>query len=371
MRALALFGPGLLRDGVVEQPGVFHLDGQALACGILQRPRPPFDPADPAQAEKVLLRVLAFSVNFRDRALGLRAALRAPQDDWSYALGSEFCAHVEAVGSAVTALRPGAIVIGNGAWPESGVAGVAPGIPTNHASREWHVLHQAKLLQVPEAMAPAVAAGFSIGGQTVASMVRRLSLAPGARALVTAPTSNTSLFAIVMLRAAGVVVDGLSRSGAHRDRLAGLGIRHLLAHDPAGAPLAERAEVRALLAAEGGYDAVIDPFSDLWLAHTIPLLRAGGRYITCGFENQSPVPRDASRPRPAGAAVMTRVMQMNLSIIGNCIGQTEDLRRAIVEHAGGRLPVVIDSVHDADPAGFLARSFVDPARFGKVIWRWT
>ncbi|WP_439594982.1 quinone oxidoreductase family protein [Falsiroseomonas sp.] len=371
MRALALFGPGLLREGAVEQPGVFHLDGQALSCGILRRPRPHFDPADPAQAELVLLRVLAFSVNFRDRALGLRAALHAPHEDWSYALGSEFCARVEAVGPAVTGLAPGGMVIGNGAWPESGVAGLLAGIPTNHASREWHVLHQAKLLPVPQAMSPVHAAGFSIGGQTVASMLRRLSLAPGARALVTAPTSNTSLFAIAMLRAAGVVVDGLSRGGRHREALERLGIRHLLVHQPAGPPLSERAEVLALLAAEGGYDAVIDPFSDLWLTHTIPLLRSGGRYITCGFENQSPVPRQAAPPRQAGGSLMTRVMQMNLSIIGNCIGQTEDLQRAIAEHATGRLPVVIDSVHEADPAGFLARSFVDPARFGKVIWRWS
>jgi len=370
MRALALVGPGLLREGVVERHGTFQLDGQTLSCGILQRPRPPFDPANPAQAEQVLLRVLAFSVNFRDRALGLRAALRAPQEDWSYALGSEFCARVEAVGPAVRWLVPGQIVIGNGAWPESGAAGVAAGIPTNHASREWHVLHQAKVLPVPHSMAPPAAAGFSLGGQTAASMLRRLALAPGERVLVTAPTSNTALFAIGMLHAAGVVVDGLSSRGQHAERLVSLGVRHLLAHDPAGAPLEERAEVRALLAAEGGYHAVIDPFSDLWLAHTIPLLRPGGRYITCGIENQSPVPREVAHRRTATGAVMTRVMMLNLSIIGNCIGQTEDLQWASAEHESGRLPVVIDSVHDADPAAFLERSFVDPARFGKVIWAW-
>ena len=346
-----------------------HLHGQPLRCGIVKRLRPPFDPADPAQSQNILVRTLAFSVNYRDRSLMLRAARLAPDANWSYAVGSEFCAQVEQVGAEVSGFTAGDLVIGNGAFPDSGVPGLRPGLPTNHGSREWQVLHSAKLMRIPPGMDPVDAAAFPIGGQTAASMVRRTGIVAGQRVLVTAPTSNTSLFVLAMLRSLGAEVDVVGSSDRGGDALAALGVRRRFVVDPGGPALDSLPEVVAESARHGGWHAVVDPFFDVWLPHTLPLLRAGGRYITCGLESQAPEmpPRG---PAPDMLTLMMTAMINNLSIIGNCIGETVDLAAALALHAAGRLPVLIDSVFERDPAAFLSRSFEDPGRFGKVVWRW-
>lgn len=61
----------------------------------------------------------------------------------------------------------------------------------------------------------------------------------------------------------------------------------------------------------------------------------------------------------------------NLTIIGNCIGLTQDLRNALADYSAERLPVVVDSVYQKDDAApFLRRTFADPDRFGKVVFRY-
>ena len=66
---------------------------------------------------------------------------------------------------------------------------------------------------------------------------------------------------------------------------------------------------------------------------------------------------------------MHRVMVNNLQIIGNCLGLTEDLERALAAHSAGHFPVIVDSVFsDGDAAGFLDRTYNAPDRFGKVVY---
>ena len=74
-------------------------------------------------------------------------------------------------------------MIPNCAYPEPPFPGVVPGAVTNEASRGWLRLHKSKLIKIPDHMDNVVAAGFSIGGQTSTSMVRRVNLKPNERAL--------------------------------------------------------------------------------------------------------------------------------------------------------------------------------------------
>ncbi|WP_158306000.1 quinone oxidoreductase family protein [Azospirillum sp. B510] len=342
-----------------------------MRCGILERPDPVFLP-DAEHRGHVLVRVIAFSCNYRDKSLILRAAT-TDRPRAVYAIGSEFCGVVEAVGADVTDLAPGDRVIGDNAYPESGVPGIAAGVPSNHGSRERQVLHRCKVARVPDAMTDEAAAAFSIGGQTTYSMIRKLELPAGARVLVTAAKSNTSLFALAALAGRGYEVYAQSTSDRFAAELEGLGIRALVVADPTVAPLVEHPVIRQVAQA-GGFHGVIDPYFDLYLPHMPLLMAAGGRYVTCGLYDQYMDVVGGEAPRsavPVGPWLMMTVMMRNLSIIGNCIGSTDDLERALADHAAGRLPVRIDRVlSGTDTAAFLERTYLARDRLGKVVFRY-
>lgn len=360
MRALAILG----RDHpAAAGADAFQLEGVTVRCAILEVPDPAFDPA--AQPDHVLLRTLGFSLNFRDRGLVLRMAT-SDKSTGFYVVGSDFVADVLSVGANVTELAPGDRVIPNCVWPpQPGMTHM--GIPSNHASRALQVLHREALMLVPHAMDIAAAACFSIGGQTSHSMIRRLALVPGEKVLVTAPRSNTSLFILAALAGLDVEIHGVTSSGRDAERLHGLGVTNLVTADARAGPIAQEPGFAAAIEA-GGYDAVADPFSDLYLTRVASLMGFGGRYITCGMEDQSSGLTGVERPRPETGELMGAVMMRNLAILGNCLGATADLTRAVARHAAGRFPVIVDSVFRDDPAGFLRRTYTARERFGKVAF---
>ncbi|WPL16506.1 putative alcohol dehydrogenase [Thiorhodovibrio winogradskyi] len=350
--------------------GSVTMEGVEVLCGILETPEPSFDPTGEHRAH-VLVRTLAFSCNYRDKALILRMATSG-QTRGFYTIGSEFVGVVEAVGAEVTDLAPGERVMGDNAYPDSGVPGLAPGIPTNHGSRERQVLHRRKLARVPPEMSDEVAAAFSIGGQTTYSMIRKLELPAGARVLVTAAKSNTSLFALAALAGRGYEVYAQSTSDRFASELEQFDIAELIVADPRQAPLGEHPRIRAVQEA-GGFHGVIDPFFDLYLPHMPPVMAPGGRYVTCGMYDQylAMVGREPPAMPAAASTVMTLTMLKNLSLIGNCIGLTSDLERALADQAAGRLPVLVDRVlRGNDTAAFLERTYLSPDRLGKVVYRY-
>jgi NADPH:quinone reductase-like Zn-dependent oxidoreductase len=262
-------------------------------------------------------------------------------------------------------------VIGNNAYPDSGWPGVAPGIPGNHGSREYQILHEAKLMKIPDEMSDEVGAAFSIGAQTTYSMIRRLELKKGEAVLVTAAKSNTSLFAISALRNHPVDVYATSTSSLFEAELTRLGVRRLFIIDPEK-PFLEHPELQKTAIELRGFQAVIDPYFDLFLRPSIPVMGTGARYITCGLYDQylDLIGKPAAYT-PAGGAELTLLMLKNLSVIGNCIGLTDDLSRATEDYKAQRLPVAIDSVHSGGKAAeFLDRTFNDKNRLGKVIYKY-
>ncbi len=372
MRSLAICGAGVREARPDNQTlRTITMEGVPVHCGILETEPPRFEP-EGAHRDSVLCRIRAFSCNYRDKSLILRMAVTDRRTGF-YVVGSEFVAEVQAVGRNVTDLSPGDRVIGDNAYPFSGVDGLAPGIPTNHGSREVQILHRAKLMAIPPSMSDDVAAGFSIGGQTAYSMIRRLGLSDGETVLVTAAKSNTSLFALSALSKKNVTVYALSTSDRQTRALYDLGVKEVFVADPRQGPLIAHPELQRVAVACGGFNAVIDPFFDLYLPHMPAIMAMGGRYVTCGLYDQylGMVGKGGGPETPvASAGIMVLVMMKNLSIIGNCIGQTSDLAAAVADYTAGRLPVQIDSVFEDDPAAFLERTYNAPERFGKVIYRY-
>ncbi len=320
----------------------------------------------------VLVRKRGFSLNYRDRAYVIGSALNAPAGSFAV-LGSEFVADVVDCGPD-SGFRPGDRVIPNGAFP-SEISGVPPGLPGNMQSKELQVVHAAKLICVPPSMSDAEAAGFTIGGQTTFSMIRKLALAPESAVLITGGRSNTSLFAINALRAQGfdppieIYVSTTSERSA--EALRALGVAGVILIDPDKPSFADSPVAQQVLRDRGGFDAVIDPFYDIHLPASVEMLRQGGRYITCGLYDQTGrlIPEQRQVEPPPVKGLMSRVMMHNLQIIGNCLGSTGDLQRALAAYAAGRFPVIVDSVFsDGDAAGFLSRTYSSPDRFGKVVY---
>jgi NADPH:quinone reductase-like Zn-dependent oxidoreductase len=365
MRSLAVGPPELLETyGATPQP--VRVDGTPVWCGFIATPAPAFDADAPDQAHRVLIRVRAFSCNFRDRYLLLRA-YAAPPDNRPYAIGSEFVGDVVATGAEVSRVQVGDRVMADNAWPLEEPKGWRRGVPTDHASREYLTLSEEKLARVPADMVDVVAAGFSVGAQTAYSMVSKLGVSEGGHVLVTAASSNTSLFSIAALRGRRVHVYVTTSSPHLVPALRDLGVAEVFQVEPDAPDWVRHGGLWATATRLGGFDAAIDPFCDTQMPKVLPLLRHGGRYVTCGLTDRelATVPT-APGLRTALAVAIFR----NLQIVGNCAGLRSHLEEALADYVAGRLPVRIDSVLSGNTAAgaFVERTFAARDRFGKVMF---
>jgi NADPH:quinone reductase-like Zn-dependent oxidoreductase len=344
------------------------LDGVAIDCRIVETPDPDFDPAAADSRASVLVRKTAFSLNYRDRAYVLGTALNARSNSFAV-LGSEFAGEVVACGAEVEDFCAGMRVMANNSYPAD-QPGIGGGLPGNHLSRELEIIPAAKLVQIPEKMSDIEAAAFSIGGQTTFSMIRKLAITPGSVVLVTGGRSNTSLFAIHAVKALGLDPPAtiyVSTTSERSERaLLEMGIAGVIRIDPTAPSFAQ-----SLIEEHGGVDAVIDPFYDVHLLPAVHVMRQGGRYTTCGRYNQTGhlAPLAHAIEVPSAKGLLSRILFLNLQIIGNCLGLTSDLEAALVAYSEGRYPVIVDSVFgDGDAVGFLDRTYNSAERFGKVVY---
>jgi NADPH:quinone reductase-like Zn-dependent oxidoreductase len=314
---------------------------------------------------RVLVRVRGVSCNYRDRAF-IRMMQSVATDRCS-GVGSEFVGEVIDVGAGVTTLRAGDRVIPDHHYPGLvlGPDGARPGIPTNQASRPWQVLYASKLARIPAEMSDEEAAAYS--------MTRKLNPSSGGHALVFAASSNTSLFAIGALLARGAIVHAATTSPSCEARLLALGVSETICVPRGTSADREFGALVNAAAAVGGFEAIVDPYFDLHLATAVQLLRPFGRYVTCGLAAQNPhLRREAGLDGPIDLTpAMLRVMDNNLSLIGNCLGLHEDLAAALDDFGRGRARPIIDSVFEREQAGpFFDRTYNARGRFGKVVFRY-
>lgn len=358
-----MFDPAADPDSGVEPVGEAAIGNTPVAVGLVDPVIPDFDPDDVGSRSLVLLEVLAFSCNYRDR--GIILGHLAARDGGAVHFGSDFVATVRTVGRDVDSVAVGDRVIADNTYPQAPFTDVRPGIPTNGASASFLVLHECKLAKVPEAMPLPLAAGFSIAAQTSYSMIRRLDVRGGKRCLVTGASSQTSQFVLAALVELGVETYAVTTS---LNDFSPLGVAGTIRVEPPFATTLSRNEIaRRLVREHGGPDLVVDPFSDLYATAVIPLLKPDGSYVTCGIYAQSMVePRIALSGREWRDLLAT-IIKGNLTIYGNCLGRQSELARAIAEYdrLAPRLPPA-SVFGPARAAEFVAQSFV-PTRFGKAI----
>lgn len=351
-----------------------HIDGIDVFCGLIHTKESEFDANVPKNKFNVLVKKRAFSCNYRDKNLILKTAVHVPEERF-YTVGSDFVGEVVALGTEVTEFQVGDRVIGNNSYPDSGVVGLLPGVPTNNASKEYQSFHQAKLLKIPPEISDECAAAFSIGGQTTYSMIRKLDIEPGANVVVTAAKSNTSLFVINALKQHNVNLYATSTSRHFEQELKEMGVKQLIQVNPDDDDWLTSPDMLHIYQETGGFNYIIDPFFDLHIGKVISLFVPGfgGKYITCGlYEQYSQLTGNEFQYHGLQfSQILATMIVNNIDLIGNCLGTTKDLQQAIQDCATGRFPVVVDSVFTGNQIkDFFERTYNAKERFGKVIYRY-
>lgn len=318
----------------------------------------------------VLVKVYAFSCNYRDKGLLLYFNDMCQNFDnenkpFASPFGSEFIAQVIEVGKNVTKLKVGDLVIPDGSYPcrKNGKLG---GLPTNYASQRFHCFDENQVVKIPDTMPYEIAASFTIASQTAYSMVRKLELTKESKVLVTAATSNTSLAAIRILVAKGISTYALSSSTQYENELLNLGIQKFI---PADA-LVDNTMQDYL---DGVFfDAIIDPFYDIYFTQLIGYMNYNAKYIYCGLYNQS-LHYDSKgiQSNLNDPIIISSCIMRNISTLGNCLGSENDLLNALKDYTQGSYNITLDSAYTGESIiQFLNKTFNNNPRFGKVVYKY-
>ncbi|MFF1957009.1 zinc-binding dehydrogenase [Streptomyces sp. NPDC058220] len=165
---------------------------------------------------------------------------------------------------------------------------------------------------------------------------------PGATILVQGGGGGVGTALVSLGRAAGYRVWAVSRSGAKRDRLAGLGAELVLAPG-------ERLPHKV--------DAVLDTVGEATWAHSLKALRTGGRLVISGATTGGFPPAD-----------LGRIFANQLSVVGSTMGTAAQLARLAAFCVRTGVRPVVDRVLPLGEAraGLAAMGAGD--LFGKVVF---
>jgi NADPH:quinone reductase-like Zn-dependent oxidoreductase len=365
VEALVVFDPNRSDPANTTKLGELSLDGVTIAVGRSNRSIPNFDARCRDDSTKVLVEVLAFSCNFRDRAI-LTGFIRSPDARRPIGFGSDFVGLVVDVGQHVKSVSSGDRVIGDNSYPKAALHDAPPGVPTNEASVRYLVLPECKVVKIPNSMPNSVAAGFSVAAQTCYGMIRKLGVKPGERCLVTGASSNTGLFSLSTLANRGVETYAVTTGLKDFKTLHVTGT--IRVKQPINVTLTSNEIVKLLLRKHGGVDYVVDCFADVYAASVLPLLKPGGRYVTCGLFAQRGMEVLSGPSGTSWRDLLAFLIMNNITVYGNCLGSAADLHASLADYVQSGTCIPEDSVFGIDDAlKFLIRSFLDPQRFGKAI----
>jgi NADPH:quinone reductase-like Zn-dependent oxidoreductase len=365
MRSLVAINPNKKDSLDYTELGTVKFGKEEILFGAIDFDQPAFDTDNLKNKEYVLVRVTAFSCNYRDKALLVENYNSIKKSERLFVpFGSEFSAEIVAVGNDVHEFEIGDRVMADCSYPDSGKQGVLPGVATNFASMGWLRLHKNKIIKKPKTLTDSEAACFALGAQTASGMINRSGiLAHGGTPLVFSARSNTSLFIIQQLLAHGITPICLSTSNWSDEEL-----QKIYPSRVDSVSNVINGESNHIIKQEITH--VFDPFFDMNIGYALHLLQPGGTYITCGIRDQHPVlsnetPRD-TEPVVRGALEMSIVK--NASILGNCLGSREDLERAIQLQNNKEMRLIMDKEYGVEEGvEFVQRSFFDSSRFGKSV----
>lgn len=314
--------------------------------------------------DSVRVRVMAAALNRLD--LWVLAGIPGSRIVPGMPLGSDGAGVVEAVGSAVTTVRPGDRVLINPGVVDRGCrceycqSGDQPlcltyGILGEHRAgtiAEQVVVPASNLRRFPDEIAFETAAAFPLATLTAWRMiVTRAAVRPGDQVLIWGIGGGVALAALQITKALGATAWVTSSSPDKLERAKALGADQLLDHrEP---DLGKR--IRALTG-KRGVDVVIDSVGEATWPQSLIALGKRGRLVTCGGTSGPIVQVD-----------VRRMFWNQWTLMGSTMGNDAEFD-AMTEHfVAGRLQPPVDSVWSLTEAPQAYARLESGAQFGKVV----
>lgn len=335
---------------------VFHEHGEADVLRFEDRPDPTPGPAE------VVVTLGAAALNRLDMAI--RRGLPGIRISRPHVLGCEGAGRVESIGPGVTHVRPGDRVV------------VTPGSSCQQCEEcaagedslcrdYWMLGYQRPGCYAEKVLAPASSvfpagealslvewAALPLVYLTVWRMLMtRARLKPGEDVLVQAAGSGVGMAAIQIARCVGARVFATAGSDEKLEKARGLGAEatiNYMRDDVAG-------EIRRVTGGRG-VDVVVEHTGAGTWAGSVNSLKRGGRLVTCGATDATPVPFD-----------LRYLFARQIELIGSYMGGRRELA-AVLKLAGrGVFRPVIDRTFPLAQAADAHRHLDSRAQFGKVV----
>ncbi len=319
-------------------------------------------PPPPPAASEVQIRIRAVGLNHLD-LWGFRGMAFAKRK-YPLVIGAEAAGEIVAVGSDVTAFKPGDPVVMYGALTCGAckacredrdnlcedVKGVM-GFHIDGFARELLNMPARLVIPVPAGVSPRDAACAPIAFSTVQHMLfDNAKLESGETVLVHAGGSGIGTAAILMAKAIGCTVITTVGDDAKADKAKKLGADHVINYRT------ERFEgVVRKLTAKKGVDVVFEHTGAETFPGSLLSLKRGGRLVTCGATSG-----------PTVTFNLMQLFQQQYKILGSFGASMRNIRESLDKMAEGIKPVIDTEITLADLERALAR-LESRQVFGKII----
>ena len=306
-------------------------------------------------AGQILIRALAVSLNFRDKAI-IDGAYTAPVH-FPFVLGSDLAGEVVAVGADVTTFQSGDRVVSvfKPLWvdgiPSREATMANLGSPLPGVLAEYVLLSAAGALKYPDYLTPAQASTLPIAAVTPwVALFEDGHLQPDQTVLIQG-SGGVSLFGLQLAHAAGARVIATSRSSHKTELLKQLGASDVI--DTSLSPVWDD-EVRKLTGGIG-VDHVLEVIGGDSVQRSINACAWGGHVAIIGFMESS-----------AATVSLGSMMFPGVILQGVAVGSRQHMANLLTFLETHQIQPIIDTVYDFHDLS-AALGHLDRGPMGKVV----
>lgn len=312
-------------------------------------------PIPSAGPDEVVLRVEAFSLNYRDKAI-IEGSYPIPMP-LPLIPGSDAAGEVVAVGANVHNFSKGDRVVTrlHVQWTEGKASyeatGATLGGPLRGVFAEYAVVHKDGILKYPTHLSAEQASTLPIAAVTAwVGLFKHGHLEPEDDVLVQG-SGGVSVFAVQLAAAAGNRIIVLSRSREKGERLKQLGASDVI-HESQDGNWEE--QVRALTNGKGA-DVIIDVIGGSALQHSIAASAFEGRIAVIGFINDM-----------MATIAIPWMLGTNVSLQGVSVGSRADFEALLAFMEKHHIEPIVEATYSFDE---LQKAFdhFDRNPFGKIV----
>ena len=281
-----------------------------------------------------------------------------------WVLGADGAGVIDAVGDAVSSVRPGDKVFINGGIScrtcEYCLAGeqslcVRFGILGEHLPgtfAEYVVVPEPNVRTIPKDAAWDVAAAYPLCTLTAwRAMITRARVRAEDRVLIWGVGGGVALAALMICKLVGAHVTVTSSSDAKLARARELGADDTLRHD-----LVEVGKEMRARTGKRGVDVVFDSVGEKTWAQSLIALGKLGRLVTCGGTSGPNLTTD-----------VRRLFWNQWTILGSTMGNDAEFEAITAAFSSGRLKAVVDNVYPLEQGREALQHLESGAQFGKIV----